>query len=201
MAANPGVKMTFSFDSSGVLVQQITQGAPADMFASADTTNMDKLTKAGLNSTQPVIFATNLLQIIVPKGNPKGVTGVSDLSKPDLKVVLCDVSAPCGVYARQVLTNAGVTVTPVSNEQNVKGVVTKVTSGAADAGIVYVSDVVAAGSAAEGVEIPANINVVASYPIASTKSAKNLDIDNAFTAYLLSPDGQAILQKYGFMKP
>ena len=127
--ANPDAKVTFSFDASSALVQQITQGAPADVFASADTSNMDKLTTAGLNGTQPMVFATNLLAIIVPKGNPAGVTGVADLAKPDVKVVVCAPEVPCGKYAAQVFDAARVTVTPVSQEQNVKGVVTKVTAG------------------------------------------------------------------------
>ena len=159
--------MEFSFDASSALVTQIIEGAPADVFASADTANMDKLTAEELNGTDPVVFATNLLTIIVPAGNPAGVTGVEDLANPDLKVVLCAEEVPCGNYANQILDSAGVEVTPVSLEENVRGVVTKVTSGEADAGIVYVTDVTAAGDAAEGVEIPEDINVVAEYPIAT----------------------------------
>src|SRR3954451_24072799 len=119
--AYPGAKATFSFDASSALVQQINQGAPADVFASADTANMDKLTQPGLNGTAPVLFATNLLTVIVPKGNPKAIAGVADLAKADLKVVLCAAEVPCGKYADQILTTAGVTVTPASLEQNVKG--------------------------------------------------------------------------------
>jgi molybdate transport system substrate-binding protein len=200
-AANPDAKATFSYDASSALVQQITQGAPADLFASADTANMDKLTAASLNGTEPVVFATNLLQIIVAPANPKGITGVADLAKPDLKVVLCAPEVPCGKYAKQILDTAGVAVTPVSLEQNVKGVVTKVTAGEADAGIVYVTDVTAAGSKAEGVDIPADINVVAQYPIASVKTSKNPEVDHAFIDFLLGPDGQAIMAKYGFGSP
>jgi molybdate transport system substrate-binding protein len=199
--AFPGASATFDFDASSALVQQITQGAPADVFASADTTNMDKLTTPGLNGSAPVTFATNLLAIIVPKGNPKGITGVSDLSKPDLKVVLCQPQVPCGKYANQILTKANVKVTPVSLEENVKGVVTKVTSGEADAGIVYTTDVIAAGSSAQAVAIPANLNVVANYPIASVKASKNQPTDAAFISFVLSAPGQTILSKYGFMKP
>jgi molybdate transport system substrate-binding protein len=199
--ANPAAKVTFSFDASSALVQQITNGAPADVFASADTTNMDKLTKAGLNGTPPVLFATNLLGIIVPPGNPKGITGVHDLTKPGLKVVLCAVQVPCGQYAKQILEMAGMSITPVSYEQNVKGVVTKVTAGEADAGIVYVTDIAAAGSKASGVNIPNNMNVVADYPIASVKSFNNQAVDQAFIHFLLGPDGQAIMAKYGFLKP
>jgi molybdate transport system substrate-binding protein len=199
--ANPGAGATFDFDASSALVQQITQGAPADVFASADTTNMDKLTKPGLNRSAPVTFATNLPAIIVPKGNPKGITGVSDLAKPGLKVVLCQPQVPCGIYANQILTKSNVKVTPVSLEENVKGVVTKVTSGEADAGIVYTTDVIAAGPSAQAVTIPANLNVVADYPIASVKASKNQATGAAFISFVLGAPGQSILAKYGFMKP
>jgi molybdate transport system substrate-binding protein len=199
--ANPRATATFDFDASSALVQQISQGAPADVFASADTTNMNKLTTPGLNGSAPVVFATNLLAIIVPKGNPKGVTGVSDLSKPGLKVVLCQPQVPCGKYANQILTKANVKVTPVSQEENVKGVVTKVTSGEADAGIVYTTDVIAAGPSAQAVAIPANLNVVADYPIASVKGSRNQQTDAAFMSFVLGAQGQSILAKYGFLKP
>jgi len=200
-AANPDAKATFSYDASSALVQQITQGAPADVFASADTANMDKLTAASLNGTEPVIFATNLLQIIVAPGNPKGITGVADLANPALKVVVCAPEVPCGAYAKQIFDKAGVTVTPVSLEQNVKGVVTKVTAGEADAGIVYQTDVTAAGTKAAGVDIPTDINVVAKYPIASVKTSTNQDVDQAFIDFLLGDEGQAIMAKYGFGSP
>jgi molybdate transport system substrate-binding protein len=199
--ANPNAKVTFSFDASSALVTQITQGAPADMLASADTANMDKLTKASLNGTEPVVFATNLLQIIVAAGNPKGITGVADLAKNNLKVVLCAAGVPCGTYAKQILDAAKATVTPVSQEQNVKGVVTKVTAGEADAGIVYVTDVKAAGTKAAGVDIPTDINVIAKYPIASVKASTHADVDAAFVKFLTGSDGQAILATFGFGKP
>ena len=199
--ANPGATATFSFDASSALVQQITQGAPADVFASADTANMDKLTTPGLNGSAPVVFATNLLAVIVPKGNPKGIIGVADLANPDLKVVICAPEVPCGKYAAQIFTSAAVTVTPVSLEQNVKGVVTKVTAGEADAGIVYTTDVKAAGDAAVAVAIPADINVVAQYPIASVKTSSKPDVDAACISFLTGTEGQAILAKYGFGKP
>jgi molybdate transport system substrate-binding protein len=201
MKANPGVTVTFSFDASSALVAQITQGAPADVFASADTSNMDKLTTAGLNGSAPANMATNLLSIIVAPGNPKGIKTEADLAQPGLKVVVCDPTVPCGKYAQQSLDKAKVTLTPASLEQNVKGVVTKVTAGEADAGIVYVTDVKAAGDKAAGVEIPADANVQATYPIASVKASTHTDIDNAFIAFLTGTDGQAILAKYGFGKP
>jgi len=130
-----------------------------------------------------------------------GITGEADLAKADLKVVLCDPSVPCGKYAKQSLDTAKVTVTPASLEQNVKGVVTKVTAGEADAGIVYTTDVKAAGAKAAGVAITTEVNVVAKYPIASTKVSTHQDVDAAFVAFLTSADGQAILAKYGFGKP
>ncbi len=199
--ANPDAKVTLSFDASSALVQQIIQGAPADVFASADTNNMTKLVDAGLNGSEPEIFATNLLTIIVAPGNPLGITGVEDLANSDIKTVVCAPEVPCGNYANQIFTAAGVTVTPVSLEQNVRGVVTKVTAGEADAGIVYVTDVIAAGDAADMVEIPDDINVVAEYPIATVSTSKLQDVDQAFIDFLLSDDGQAILQSYGFSAP
>ena len=199
--ANPGVKVTFTFDASSALVAQITQGAPADVFASADTANMDKLTAAGLGGVAPVAFATNLLEVITAPGNPKAIRSLADLAAPGLKVVLCDPSVPCGKYAKQSLDLAKVSLTPASLEQNVKGVVTKVTAGEADAGIVYSTDVKAAGAKAAGVEIPKDQNVVATYPIAATKASKAADVDEAFISFLTGSDGQSILATYGFGRP
>jgi molybdate transport system substrate-binding protein len=196
--ANPAAKVTFSFDASSALAAQIVQGAPADVFASADTVNMDKLTAAGLNGSTPSTFATNSLAIIVPAGNPKAISGVADLAKPGIKVVLCAEQVPCGRYARQVLDNAKVTVTPASAEQNVRGVVTKVTAGEADAGIVYTTDVKAAGSKAASVTIGRDINVIATYPIATVKSSKHPDVSAAFVAFVTATEGQAILARSGF---
>jgi molybdate transport system substrate-binding protein len=200
-AANPDAEAEFSFDASSALVQQITEGAPADVFASADTANMDKVTEAGLNGTDPVIFATNLLTIIVAPDNPLGITGVEDLANHDLRVVICSPEVPCGSYANQIFEAAGVTVTPASLEQNVRGVVTKVTAGEADAGIVYVTDVIAAGDAADMVEIPEDINVVAEYPIATVAESGNAEVGEAFIDFVLGSEGQAILGEYGFEAP
>ena len=199
--ANPEVKISFSFDASSKLVGQITQGAPADVFASADASSMDKLTTADLNASAPVNFATNLLSIIVAQGNPKKIRTVADLAIPRLKVVVCDPAVPCGKYAQQSLDTAKVVLIPASLEQNVKGVVTKVTAGEADAGIVYVTDVKAAGDKAVGVDIPADANMKATYPIASIKGSTHADINAAFIAFLTGADGQAILAKYGFGEP
>jgi molybdate transport system substrate-binding protein len=200
-AVNPDVGAEFSFDASSGLVEQIRQGAPADVFASADTANIDKLVDAGLNGTAPVIFATNLLTIIVAPGNPLGITGVEDLADPDLKVVNCAEEVPCGRYANEIFANAGVTVTPVSLEQNVRGVVTKVTAGEADAGIIYVTDAIAAGGAADMVEIPEDINVLAEYPVATVAESQNGEVGEAFIEFLTGVEGQAIMAEHGFGAP
>jgi molybdate transport system substrate-binding protein len=200
-AANPDATVTFNFAASSELVTQIGEGAPADVFASADVNNMAKLTDAGNNASEPVVFTTNLAEIIVGPGNPKGITGVADLASEDLIVISCALEVPCGRYAQQILDNAGVTVTFKSLDENVRAVVSKVTLGEADAGIVYVTDVISAGDAAEGVEIPADINVVAEYPIAVTKDAPNPAAAQTFINFVLSAEGQAILDSYGFVSP
>jgi molybdate transport system substrate-binding protein len=201
MAANPDAKVTFNFASSSELVTQIGEGAAADVFSSADQNNMKKLTDAGNNGTDPVVFAKNLLQIIVEPGNPKGIAAVADLANPDLVVVICAPEVPCGKYAVTLFANAGVTVTPKSLEENVKAVVTKVTLGEADAGIVYRTDVLATDGKADGVDLPDEINVLAEYPIAVTKTAANPDGAAAFTDFVASPAGQEILATYGFLAP
>ena len=202
MTAHPDAKVTFNFAASSELVTQINEGAaPADVFASADQSNMTKLTDAGNNAAEPVVFATNLLEIIVERGNPKGITGVADLANDDLITVICDTEVPCGKYAQQIFDNAGVTVTPDSLEENVKAVVTKVAAGEADAGIVYKTDVTAAGDHAEGVEIPADVNVLAEYPIAITEDAHNAEGGQAFIDFVLSEQGQKVLDTYGFLPP
>lgn len=200
-AANPDATANFSFDASSALVTQITEGAPADVFASADTTNMDKLVEAGLQGAEPQTFATNLLTIIVAPDNPLGITGVADLQNPDIITVVCAAEVPCGRYANEIFAAAGVTVSPASLEQNVRGVVTKVTAGEADAGIVYVTDVIAVGDQASMIEIPDDINVVAEYPIATVAESSNAEIGQAFIDFVLGDEGQAILGEYGFSAP
>jgi molybdate transport system substrate-binding protein len=197
-AANNGTKVTLNFAGSQALATQIQQAAPADVFASADTTNMDKV-KDLVNT--PQIFASNLLQIVVEKGNPKGVKGLEDLANPDLKVVLAAPDVPVGRYSQQALAKAGVTVKPVSQEQDVKAVVSKVSLGEADAGIVYTTDVTAGGDKVEGVDIPEDQNVVATYPIATVKASKAQDQAQAFMDYVLSDQGQQVLKSYGFLPP
>jgi molybdate transport system substrate-binding protein len=197
-AANSGTKVAFNFAGSSALATQIQQAAPADVFASADTANMDKV--KDLVAT-PRIFATNLLQIVVENGNPKGVEGLDDLGRSDLKVVLAAPEVPVGRYGAQALDQAGVTVEPVSLEDNVKAVVSKVSLGEADAGIVYVTDVTAGGDTVEGVDIPQEQNVVATYPIATVKASKSQDEAQAFLALVLSDQGQQVLKQDGFLPP
>ena len=197
-AANPGAKVTFNFAGSQALATQIQQGAPADVFASADTTNMGKVSS---QAGTPKNFASNLLQIIVAKGNPKGVKGLPDLSNPDLKVVLAAPDVPAGKYAQQALGAQHVTVKPVSLEDNVKAVVTKVSLGEADAGIVYVTDVTAGGDKVEGVDIPNSQNVPATYPIAVLKGSSHQSQAQSFMNMVLSDQGQQVLKRFGFLPP
>jgi molybdate transport system substrate-binding protein len=196
--ANPGTKVTFNFAGSQALATQIQQSAPADVFASADTTNMDKVKDL---TGAPKVFASNLLQIVVEKGNPKGVKGLDDLGHSDLKVVLAAPDVPAGRYAMQVLDRAGVTVEPVSQEDNVKAVVTKVSLGEADAGIVYVTDVTAGGDQVDGVDIPTDRNVRATYPIAVVKASSHQSQAQAFMDLVLSDQGQQVLKSFGFLPP
>ena len=201
MTEYPDSHVTFNFAASSDLATQIIEGAPADVFASADQANMSKLTDAGGNSGEPQVFATNSLQIIVEPGNPKGIAGLADLAKSDVLYVTCAPDVPIGKYAAQVLMAAGVTTTPASLEENVKGIVTKVTLGEADAGIVYKTDVIAAGDKAEGVDIPADINVTATYPVVATKEAANAEGAHAFVDFVVGDQGQKILAGYGFTAP
>jgi molybdate transport system substrate-binding protein len=198
--SHPGLAITYSFAGSQALVQQIQQGAPADVFASADTKNMDKLVAAGLVDA-PKTFARNRLEIAVAPGNPKHITGLADLARPGLKVVLEDPSVPAGNYARQALTKLNVTVHPVSNPLDVKSALLTVTSGEADAVVVYVTDVMSAGAKAQGVPIPDGQNVIATYPIAVVKATKNQAAAQAFVDSMVSGDGQQVLQARGFLAP
>ena len=201
MALNPNANVTFNFAGSGDLVTQITEGAPADVFVSADDSSMTKLTDADQNAGDPVRIAKNSFEIIVEKDNPKNIGGLADLADPDLIVVLCADTVPCGKGAAKVLENAGVILAPKSLEDKVKGVVTKVTAGEADAGIVFATDVQAAGDAAAGVAIPADVNVISNYSAVITKEAPSALAAHAFLDFVASDAGQAILAQYGFLAP
>jgi molybdate transport system substrate-binding protein len=189
---------TFTFAGSSALVTQVQQGAPADVFASADEKNMQKLVDAGLVEP-PQVFARNTLEIVTKPGNPKGIHSLADLAKPGVAVVLADPTVPVGGYSQDVLTKAGVIVKPVSLEVDVKAVLTRVTIGDADAGIVYASDAQAAGSKAVGVEIPSEQNVIATYPIAVVKAAPHKAAARAFVRSVLGTKGQTALQAHGFL--
>ena len=200
-AANPRSHVKFSFDSSSTLAGQANNGAPADVFASADEANMKKATDGG-SALDPKPFVRNRLAIIVGKGNPKGIATVKDFERSGVAWIRCADGVPCGDYAKQILARAGVEVAahpPKSLEANVKGVVTKVTSGSVDAGIVYVTDGKAASGRAETIDIPDDINVIADYPIARLKHSGHADVADAFIAFVLSAEGQGILAKYGFL--
>lgn len=194
-AAKPSIHVKFSYDVSSTLAREVNSGAPADVFASGDDANMLKVTAAG-NAPRPQTFVRNVLEIVARKGNPKGIQKLVDFNRPNVVYVLCAVGVPCGTYGKQALDRVGVTRAPASYEANTKGVVIKVTSGQADAGIAYVTDVKAA---ADGVAIPEDQNIVATYPIAVLKQSPHPDVARAFVDYVLSPPGQATLAKYGFL--
>jgi len=196
-----GTTVTFNFGSSSTLETQIQQGAPADVFASADTTNMDKLSTAGDVSGKPVVFARNLLEIAVAKGNPKKIETLADTLKPGVQLVLCAATVPCGKFALQSYQQAGLTVPKVPTGQDVKATLSNVSLGTADAAIVYVTDVKSAKGQVAGVVIPAAQNVVATYPIAMVKSSANAATAQAFVKYVASPAGKSTLLKFGFLKP
>lgn len=207
-AANPGVTVTFNFAGSQSLRTQIEEGAPVDVFASANTKEMDTLVADLLvKQGTPQVFLTNKLVVILPADNPANIEKLKDLANTGLKLVLAAEEVPVGKYARQALDimnssfEAGfkdkVLANVVSNEDNVKQVVTKVQLGEADAGIVYTSDAIAAPGL-KTIDIPVDLNVVAKYPIASLVSSPNADLAAQFIEAVLSADGQAVLQKWGF---
>ena len=199
-AAHPGTTVTFNFGPSSGLATQITQGAPADVFASASATNMDQVVAAKAADT-PTTFVKNVMAIAVPPDNPANVTSINDLAKSSVKVAVCQPQVPCGKVAQQVFDNAGITVKPVTQEVDVKATLSKVELGEVDAGMVYVTDVRAAGDKVKGVPIPADVNASTSYPIATLTASKNPALAQAFVDYVLSPDGAAVLTGAGFQSP
>jgi molybdate transport system substrate-binding protein len=201
-AANPGATAKFNFGSSSTLATQIEQGAPADAFASADTKNMAKLHDKGLLSGTPEVFARNQLVIVTKLGNPKHVKSLADLANVGT-IALCGADVPCGKYAEQALKNAGVTIpeSSITRGVDVKATLSSVTTGDANAAVVYVTDAKSAGAQVETVTIPAAQNVVATYPIAALKASDQQATVQAFIAYVLSPAGQSTLQSFGFLPP
>ena len=198
---NPEVDVVLNLGSSSALREQILEGAPADVFAPANTSNMDQVAEAGELSGEAEIFATNSLQIAVPSGNPGGVTGLEDFAREELLIGLCAEPVPCGDFGRQALAHAGVIPSIDTNEPDVRALLTKIAAGELDAGITYVTDVLSASGDVEGVEIPAEMNVVAEYPIATLAGAPNPDAAAAWVEFVLSDEGQAILTGYGFASP
>jgi molybdate transport system substrate-binding protein len=199
-AANPGVTVTFSFGASSALAEQINAGAPADVFASASESTMEQVVDAG-NATDPMTFATNVMQIAVLPTNPANVTGIDDLADSAVKVALCQPRVPCGSVAADVFTNAGITVTPVTLEPDVRAVLSKVQLGEVDAGVVYLTDVLAAGGNVQGVEIAADVNASTFYPIAELTNTGNLATAEAFDRFVLSAGGRRVLADFGFGTP
>lgn len=194
-AAHPGVKVVLDFDGSAALVTQIKAGAPADVFASAATKNMNAL---GATAVSPHDFATNVLEIATPSGNPAHVATLKDLTRPGLKLVLCDQAVPCGAAAGALAAKNHLTFAPVSKEHSVSGVLSKVETGQADAGLVYVTDVKGAGGQVVGVAIPAAENVRSTYPIAVLSTAAQPALAQQWVALVLSSEGQTVLRNAGF---
>ena len=198
--AHPGSSVTFSFAGSSALATQIAQGAPADVFASASETTMDSVVKAGA-VLKPVSFATNSMELVVPADNPAGIRRLSDLSRPDVRVALCQVDVPCGATAGRVLARAGVSVTPVTLEADVKAALTKVELGEVDAAIVYRTDAYAAGDAVLAIPVPDEVNASTSYPIAVVSASTHRLAAQAFVDFVLSDAGSYALEDAGFGRP
>ncbi|MDX8028630.1 molybdate ABC transporter substrate-binding protein [Lentzea sp. BCCO 10_0856] len=199
-AANPGSKVTFNFAGSSALAQQINQGAPADVFASAAPANMKQVTDTGAITAAPTTFAKNSLQIAVPKGNPGRITGLADFAEADLKIALCAEQVPCGAASKKVFEGARITAAPDTLEQDVKAVLTKVSLGEVDAALVYRTDV-KANAEVEGLDFAEADKAVNDYPIAPTAKAPNAAAAKAFVDYVLSEKGREVLTEAGFAAP
>jgi molybdate transport system substrate-binding protein len=197
----PDVSVKLNFDASSNLAAQIEQGAPADVFASADQANLEKTIESGDVTAKPVIFARNRLEIAVEHGNPKEVKGLADLATTGTVVVLCADPVPCGGYAAEAFAKAGVDVRPASKEENAKAALSKVSLGEADATVVYVTDVKAAKGEVSGVRIPDRHNVVATYPAAVVKETQNGTGARAWVRFLESARARATLARFGFLPP
>ena len=200
-AESPGISVEFNFAGSSDLVTQLTQGATADVFASADTKNMDKAAQGGLLAAGPVNFASNTLVIAVAPGNPRKITSFADLAKADLSVVTCAPQVPCGSATQKVEQASSVTLNPVSEESSVSDVLNKVTTGQADAGLVYVTDAKGAGDKVTAVPFPESADAVNTYPIAVLKQSEDPDLAAKFVDLVTAAGGQEILSQAGFAKP
>ncbi|WP_228538267.1 molybdate ABC transporter substrate-binding protein [Nocardia sp. XZ_19_385] len=200
-AAHPGVKVAYSFGASSALAQQLQQGAPADVFASAAPKNMQQVVDNGEITVSPVTFVRNRLEIAVPKGNPARITGLADFGKTEPKLALCAEQVPCGAAAATVFQAAGVTPQPDTRETDVKAVLTKVTLGEVDAALVYRTDVQAAGNKVEGIDFPESTKAVNDYPIAPLAKAPNPATAAAFVEFIRSEKARAVFTAAGFDAP
>jgi len=200
-AAEPGVSVELSFGPSSELATQIAEGAPADVLASADERTMAAAVDAGSIEGEPTVFATNGMEIAVPAGNPGGVDGLDDFADADLVIGLCAQDVPCGRLARQVLGSAGVEPSIDTDEADVKALLAKIASGDLDAGLVYRTDVRAADDDVDGITLPEEHQVVTRYPIAPVATAAQPDLAEDFVAFVASPEGRAILERFGFGPP
>ncbi|BDZ65555.1 molybdate ABC transporter substrate-binding protein [Agromyces mangrovi Wang et al. 2018] len=199
-ADHPGVEVALSFGGSATLASQILEGAPADVFAAADEATMRRVVDADATATEPEVFATNALALAVPAGNPGGVTGLADLADDDLAIALCAPEVPCGAATVTVLDAAGIVAAPDTLEQDVKAVLTRLVLGEADAGLVYRTDVVAAGDAVEQVEAAGTDAAVNAYPIAAVGTTESA-VAREFIAFVRSDTGQGVLADAGFGAP
>ncbi|HEU5485134.1 MAG TPA: molybdate ABC transporter substrate-binding protein [Microlunatus sp.] len=199
--AHTGTEVTFSFGGSSDLVTQLQQGAPADVFASADTTTMTKATDDDLVAGEPVDFASNTLEIAVPPDNPADISSFADVTKPGVKLVVCAPQVPCGSATEKVERATGITLRPVSEENSVTDVLNKVTSGEADAGVVYQTDVTSAGDKAGRVPFPEAKQAVNVYPIAVLAGSKSPELAREFVALVTGGQGQRVLADAGFAPP
>jgi molybdate transport system substrate-binding protein len=200
-AEHPGTKVTFSFGASSTLATQITQGAPADVFAAANTTTMQPVTKAGEAVGRSPIFAKNRLEIAVPKGNPAHIQSLAAFGDPRIKTVLCATQVPCGSAAAQVFKLAGITPKPVTYAADVKAALSQVALGEADAALVYRTDILAAGDKVQGLDFPESKHVINEYPIVVLKASAHQNVAREFVSYVLSANGRTVLEKAGFEAP
>ena len=196
---HPGVTVKFAFDSSATLAQQATQGAPADVLATADQTTMDSAKTA--QASAPKTFATNLMVLATPADNPAGITTFSDLDQPSVKYVMCVPTAPCGIVGQALLKQDHITGKPVSQEVDVKSVLAKLTEGEADAGLVYTTDATAAGDQVQVIDIPGAAKQITTYPIVALTQSKHADLAQQFVDLVTGSTGQQVLRKAGFGAP